>query len=332
MKKYYKIYTDFLVHVPKEYKMKEEAKEFPLMIVLSVSYVCNAKCPACPYTISTIREKYKNAQFVSEKLFKKIADECGKYGAFIRLTGGGEPMLHPNIVELIEYAKSVGAKIGLITNGSMFNEENTKRLLKANVDMVEFSVDAAKKEDYEKIRIGLNWEKLVENIERMVSLRNEMNSTTKIIVSAIVQQGINPDEILDFWKKRVDHVQLRKYLTWGMGDPSKSADPTPYLPSTAPCPWPFERMNVDTFGNVALCGYDIAFKTNFGNVMEKSIKEIWHSEAFEKVRQLHLSGRMDMIPLCRTCTDRKYRTWNYNYYKLVEIAEKNRKNNLKSEG
>ncbi|WGS65723.1 radical SAM/SPASM domain-containing protein [Marinitoga aeolica] len=332
MKKTYKIYTDFLTHVPKEYKMREEAKDFPLMVVLSVTYVCNAKCPSCPYTISTIRDNYREGLYIKEELFKKIADECGKYGAYIRLTGGGEPMLHPKMVELIEYAKKAGAKIGLITNGSLFNEENSKRLIEANIDMIEFSVDAAKKEDYEKIRVGLSWENLVKNVERMVELRNKLKSKTKIIVSAIVQQGINPDEILDFWKEKADHVQLRKFLTWGMGDPSKSADPTPYLPSTAPCPWPFERLNIDTLGNVAMCGYDIAFETNFGNVNEKSIKEIWKGGEFERIRKLHLEGRMDEIPLCKNCTDRKYRTWNYNYYKLVEIAEENRKKKLNKEG
>src|SRR4030042_1647517 len=106
-------------HLPREFKIKEGAEEFPLMVVLSVTYVCNSRCPGCPYTNSTIRETYKDASFMPADLFKKIADECGKYGAYLRLSGGGEPLLHPQMVDLIEYAKSKGAKIGLITNGSV---------------------------------------------------------------------------------------------------------------------------------------------------------------------------------------------------------------------
>ena len=68
-----------------------------------------------------------------------------------------------------------------------------------------------------------------------------------------------------------------------MNEPSKSADTTPYLPSTSPCPWPFERLNIDSRGQVAMCGYDIAFKTNLGNVKEKSIKEIWLGDDFKKI-------------------------------------------------
>ena len=40
-------------------------------------------------------------------------------------------MLHPWAVHLMEYGKSVGAKVGIITNGSTFNEESTRRLLDA---------------------------------------------------------------------------------------------------------------------------------------------------------------------------------------------------------
>ena len=53
---------------------------------------------------------------MNEDTFKIIANQCGGYGAWIRMSGGGEPMLHPQAVELIEYAKEVRAKVGLITN------------------------------------------------------------------------------------------------------------------------------------------------------------------------------------------------------------------------
>ena len=57
---------------------------------------------------------------------QKIADESGQYGAYLRISGGGEPMLHPNAVELLTYAKQVGCKVGLITNGSCLNEKNAR--------------------------------------------------------------------------------------------------------------------------------------------------------------------------------------------------------------
>src|SRR5678815_821454 len=83
------------------------------MVIISIIYPCNMGCPNCPYTDSNseIRRYYKqhDGDLMPVELWKKIADECGHYGAWMRCTGGGEPMLHPQMVDMIEYAKSKGA-------------------------------------------------------------------------------------------------------------------------------------------------------------------------------------------------------------------------------
>lgn len=314
-------------HVEQSFGIRPEALEFPMMSVISFVYICNALCPNCPYTNSEIRNDYKDTLIMGEDTFKIIADQSGKYNAWIRISGGGEPMLHPKAVELIEYAKKVGAKVGLITNGSKFTEENTIRLLKAEVDMIEFSVDAADPETYDVVRKGLNWERLLENVKRMVEMRNKLKSKTKIIASGVNQEGVDIDKVAQFWEPVVDNFQKRKYLTWQINDPSKSADSTPYLPpeERIPCPFLFERLNIDSRGKVMVCGFDIAAKTDMGNIHEKSIKEIWHGEGFEYYRKMHLERRGDEIELCRECPDWKYRSWKHNYWKIVKNAETKRK-------
>ena len=313
-------------HKQEAYGIRPEAQEFPMMCVLSFVYVCNAKCPNCPYTNSSIRKDYKDRPIMNEDTFKIIADQCGEYGAWIRLSGGGEPMMHPKAVELIRYAKGAGAKIGLITNGSLFNEKNSRELLKAQVDMIEFSVDAADPVTYAKVRKGLYWDTLLVSVKRMVALRNEIKSSTNIIASGVNQLGVNIDDVEKFWKPIVDEFQKRKYLTWGISDPSRSADPAPYLSSEEriPCPFIFERLNIDSRGNVMVCGFDIAAKTSMGNVHEKSIKDIWHGKLFRYYRKMHLERKGQDIEICNKCPDWKYRSWKHNYWKIVKIAEKNR--------
>jgi radical SAM protein with 4Fe4S-binding SPASM domain len=314
-------------HTQDSYGIRTEAVQFPMMSVISFVYVCNARCPNCPYTNSDIRGNYKDRMFMNEDTFKIIADQCGEYGAWIRMSGGGEPMLHPNAVELMEYAKKVGAKIGLITNGSKFDESNSLRLLGAGIDMMEFSVDAGDEKTYSRVRNGLDWMKLVSNVKRMVSLRNKLKSGTKIIASGVNQQGVDIEKVAKFWEPLVDNFQKRKYLTWGINDPSRSADPTPYLlpEKHVPCPFIFERLNIDSRGKVMVCGFDIAAKTDMGNVHEKSIKEIWHGKGFEYYRKMHLSQKGNEIEMCNNCPDWKYRSWKHNYWKIVKTAEKARK-------
>ena len=314
-------------HIQDSYGIRAEAVEFPMMCVISFVYICNAQCPNCPYTNSAIRADYKDRPFMNEDTFKIIAEQCGEYNAWIRISGGGEPMLHPKGVELIEYAKRACAKVGLITNGSRFTEESSRRLLEAGVDMIEFSVDASDPETYANVRKGLNWDVLLQNIKRMVKLRNELGSTTKIIASGVNQMGVDIDKVAKFWEPIVDNFQKRKYLTWGINDPVRSADQTPYLPpeERIPCPFIFERLNIDSRGKVMVCGFDIAAVTDMGNVHEKSIKEIWHGEGFEYYRKLHLERQGQEIELCRDCPDWKYRSWKHNYWKIVKNAEEKRK-------
>ncbi|MDQ7822804.1 MAG: radical SAM protein [Candidatus Eremiobacteraeota bacterium] len=317
-------------HTQEEYGIRLEAMDFPMMSVLSFVYVCNARCPNCPYTNSAIRHDYEDRPLMAEETFRRIADECGSYGAWVRISGGGEPMLHPQAVELFEYAKKAGAKVGIITNGSRFDEESTARILSAGVDMVEFSVDAADEENYGRVRPGLSWERLIANVKRFVALRNEMKSPTKIIASGVNQKGIDIEKVAAFWEPLVDTFQKRKYLTWGINDPSYSADETPYLPpeERVPCPFLFERLNIDSRGKVMVCGFDIAAVTDMGNVHQKPIREIWHGEGFKHYRDLHLSRRGHHLALCRECPDWKYRSWKHNYWKVVEHAEERRRERL----
>ena len=320
------------VHKQKIYGIRPKAQKFPMMCVLSFTYVCNAKCPNCPYTNSQIRVDYKDRLFMDENTFKIIADQCGEYGTWVRISGGGEPMLHPKAVEFMEYAKKVGARVGLITNGSLFSIGSSTKLLEAQIDMIEFSVDAGDPMTYGKVRRGLKWDVLLKNVKQMVTLRNQLKSSTKIIASGINQVDVDIEAVARFWEPKVDNFQKRKYLTWGINDPSKSADPTPYLPpdEMIPCPFLFERLNIDSRGKVMVCGFDIAAKTDMGNIHEKSIKEIWHGEEFKYYRQMHLSRKGQEIELCKNCPDWQYRSWEHNYWKIVKKAEKKRTQNIKT--
>lgn len=313
-------------HLPVIFGVKKGAEIFPFMAVVSITYSCNAKCPACPYTQSTIRQSYKDAPFIPVELFKKIADECGEYKSYLRLSGGGEPLLHPQILEMIEYAKAAGAKVGLITNGSLLTSDKADRLLAANTDAIEISADAADSVTYSKIRVGLDFSRLITNVGYLMFQRNRTKSKTKVIASIVNQKAVADklDDIVAFWGKLVDNVQVRKYLTWSIGNPAESGDATPYLENRVPCPFPFERLNIDTRGDVMFCGYDIVGETSFGNVNSMSIKSIWQGKKFNKWRQLLLDGKYEDIEVCRKCPDWRYRSWNYNYWNVLSGAEKNR--------
>ena len=276
------------------------------MVVIAVIYPCNFGCPMCPYTDgnSEIRKFYKDhdGDLIPIKLWDKMADECGPYGAWMRVTGGGEPMLHPQMVDMIEYAKARGARIWLNTNGSMFgplpkHRRKLERVVAAGADLIEFSMDAGDAETYARLRPPHRgaprdpqawWSGHVSNVRRALELRQEYKVPTRVVVSIIRQEATEGklQPAVDFWLKEigVDEVITRKFLSWDDNTTiplGKALDKHLYkdLPTERkePCVWPFERLNVDTLGRIALCGQDISFRTSkfFPNVWESSIREIW---------------------------------------------------------
>lgn len=63
-----------IFHTQQTYGLRKKAQEFPIMCVLSLVYICNAKCPNYPYNNSEIREKCKNSRIMPADIFKIIAD------------------------------------------------------------------------------------------------------------------------------------------------------------------------------------------------------------------------------------------------------------------
>ena len=113
-----------IVQKQSRFELRPGAEEFPLMIILSIIYPCNLGCPNCPYTDgnSDLRKFYheKGGDLMPVKLWEKIAVEAGPYQSWLRCTGGGEPMMHPQMCEMVEFAKKQGARIWMNTNGTMF--------------------------------------------------------------------------------------------------------------------------------------------------------------------------------------------------------------------
>ena len=258
-------------------------------------------------------------------------------------------MLHPQMVDMVEFAKTLGARVWMNTNGSMFGptdalREKLRRLLSCGIDLIEFSMDAGDPELYAKVRPPRGgpprdsrkwWNRHVDNVRAALTLRRELKVSTRIVVSIIRQKEIEGklDAAIRFWVENVgvDEVITRKFLTWDDNTeiPSgQSLDPHLYnhLPADRkePCVWPFERLNVDTLGRVALCGQDISFRTAglFPNVNDVPIKEIWQGERFNWYRRLHLDGRGAEAWPCRNCSAwlAGIRDWEHGWLKVLKTS------------
>ena len=113
-----------------------ESKRKPIPVVVwNITSKCNLKCVHC----------YANADGVSE--FEKASsfiDDLSSIKIPVLLISGGEPLMHKNIYEILEYAKSRGIQVALSTNGTLIDEEVAGRLKEIGVDYVGVSLDGMK--------------------------------------------------------------------------------------------------------------------------------------------------------------------------------------------
>ncbi len=85
--------------------------------------------------------------------------------------GQGEPLGHPDIVEMVAEVKALGALTEMITNGTLLSEAKARGLIAAGLDRLWVSLDGARPETYMDIRLGAQLPQVIANVARFGSLR-----------------------------------------------------------------------------------------------------------------------------------------------------------------
>ncbi|MDA8299218.1 MAG: 12,18-didecarboxysiroheme deacetylase [Deltaproteobacteria bacterium] len=107
------------------------------VIVWNMTRTCNLNCVHC-YSQS------KNLQYNNELTLeegKAFIDDISAFGSPVMLFSGGEPLMHPNFLDLCFYAKSKGMRAVISTNGTLITRELAKELKKVGLSYVGVSLD-----------------------------------------------------------------------------------------------------------------------------------------------------------------------------------------------
>ena len=126
--------------------------KFPVHIDLEINSNCNYRCVFCPHGTGEMKN---DMPIMSFETAKKILDELAKNKVYsIKLNWRGEPALHPDLAEIVSYAKKAGIKeVQINTNGFLYDEQKIRNLVKAGIDRIIFSIDATTPELYSQIRV-----------------------------------------------------------------------------------------------------------------------------------------------------------------------------------
>jgi len=273
----------------------------PTYLLIEPVSTCNLRCPFCFQTDKSFTKK-PFMGVMDFDLFKKIVDEADnlKVGA-ITLASRGEPTLHKKYKEMIKYVgeKKYIFEIKTNTNATFLDEDTCHALLKNNISQVVISADHYIKEDYERLRLGANFEKILANVDRLYKIRKEFypKSITEIRISGIDNdKNLNQKLFYDFWIKRSDHVSssypMERWNTYENKVHPEINDACQYL---------WDRMYVWFDGKTNPCDADYKSYLSYGDVNNNSIKDIWNNVALKDIRIAHMNNERSKIDPCNKC-------------------------------
>ena len=164
----------------------------PNTVYLETTSACNLNCVMC----AAQRRATKSDQaerLHGPGLFKRLVDEIARdlpSIQYVYLHKDGEPLLHPDIVEMIQYASSRHPNVTLVTNATLLDERMARAILATPLQKIRFSVDGLTRDTFEKIRIQLpsnefvrtgtdvGYNAVMANIERFLRCRRQTGNTT----------------------------------------------------------------------------------------------------------------------------------------------------------
>lgn len=291
---------------------------FPRRINVEPTNHCNQRCRLCPRLGFT-----RPLGFMSRALFERIADECAGHDTSLWLHFLGEPLLHPDAIAMVRYAKRAGVRrVGLSTNGVSLRGALADELLASGLDRLECSMDAGDRDGYRAMRGRDHWERVVRNVQGFLARKRERGGdapVTSIQFMRTPEVEAQLPALVDAWRP---HLGPRDFVM--TIDPAPFGDSIEVEPHAAsgarpPCAWLFSSLMILQDGAVTMCGADWDAHAPLGHLEASSIAEIWRGAEAERRRRAHLAGRFADAGPCGTCRDWRLADGSGYRNALVEI-------------
>ncbi len=114
----------------------------PRWLLAELTYACPLQCPYC----SNPLDYTKFNSELTTKNWKRVLKQAREMGAVQLGFSGGEPLVRPDLVELVEYARHLGFYTNLITSGYGLDEAKILELKTAGLDHIQVSIQASSQE------------------------------------------------------------------------------------------------------------------------------------------------------------------------------------------
>lgn len=280
----------------------------PYMAELDITYQCNLRCRMCQRWLDPRRDELTLAEYGG------LAREFAEMGVHQISIAGGEPLLRPDVFEIIRGFADRGMSVNLCTNG-MQVERFRSEIAASGATCVTVSIDGADADSHDAIRgRDGSYRQIAGGVRALLDARS--NGSPLVRVRMTVSDG-NVGQIRRFydqWRDTADDVLFQpvhhcsdSYYT-GVDTTSSAAaavhlraqlhgtrmDKDPYMRRwadsmaageafpLAECHAGVLMARIDPWGNVYPC---LEQHVCVGSVRGSSFGAVWASEAFEQERR-----------------------------------------------
>src|SRR6266851_2914469 len=165
------------------------SSKHPVLAHLIPMRRCNLACGYC-------NEYDHSSNPVPLEVVRARLDKLANLGTAIVTISGGEPMMHPQLDEIIHHIRVRGMIAGLISNGYYFTPERIKRLNKAGLDALQISIDNVQPDEVSRKSLRVLDKKL-----RYLSEHADFH----VNINSVIGGGIkNPEDALTVARRAVE--------------------------------------------------------------------------------------------------------------------------------
>jgi len=193
----------------------------PILLLAEITFACDLNCPHC----ATLSVKTRSPDELTTNEWKSLIDELSALHVFTLTFTGGEPLLRPDLEDLIEYATEGGVYTTIDTSAHDMTEERIQSLLSAGLRGAQISLDGADAKTHDKFR---GCKGLYDHIMRILPIL--IDSRIALQISSILTR-VNLDQIPVIMEK-LDEMGIKRYnlmrlLSSGRGACSNFLSPEP---------------------------------------------------------------------------------------------------------
>lgn len=279
-----------------------EKLDYPHSLFLESTNHCNLKCSMCPFP-KMKREK----GFIDWNILEEVIEESKGRSRHCFFMGFGEPLLHPELSEMVSYIEGSGIPVSISTNSVLLDEDMVNKLFDAGLTRLLLPLSSLTKSVYESLRVGARFETVRRNINRCIRIRRKRNDVkTRIVMIPIAMK----ETIDEFEKIKAKYdpllagfggVELKGYCTYS-GAVDERAIPNFESPPGF-CTMTNYAISIYWNGVVVICCNDYDGFTLVGSVVENSIEKIWNNSQYENYRRSIKERDFSDNSFCGRCFD-----------------------------